>query len=116
MYQTTYFVTYSMIWVLLTLGLAGALHWTARRLFSDGLSASSKRMLTVARLLAAGMYLVCCGYFAMTCPTDWRFTNLADVAHAISLKAGFLLLLLGIMDIVNLLILTLFKMHLEEAS
>ena len=116
MYQTTYFVAYSLICGLLAFGLAGILHRTAN-LFVRGRAGEAPRMLlSVARLLAAGFYLACCGYFAMTCPTDWRFTNLADIAHAISLKAGFFLLLLGAMVVINSLVLVFLDSHAREAS
>lgn len=116
MYRTTYFVGYSLICGLLTFGLAGTLHWTANLFLHDRAGQASKMLLSVARLLAAGFYLACCGYFAMTCPTDWQYRSLAEVGSVISVKAGFFLLLLGVIDIVNVLILSLFRRHAEEVS
>lgn len=116
MYQTTYFVVYSLVCGLLLMGLAGTLHWTANLFLQGRAGRNGKLMLALARLLAMGCYLVCGGYFAMTCPTDWQYRSLGEVAHVISLKAGFFLLLVGAMVVFNLLILVLLRRHVQEAS
>lgn len=116
MYRTTYFVAYSLICGLLTTGLAVTLHWVANQFLHDRFSRNSRLMLAVARVLAAGFYLVCCGYFAMTVLTELQLSRLFDVVNIISIKAGFFLLLMGTILIVNLLILALIRGHAEEAS
>ena len=116
MYQTAYFVGYSVICGVLTAGLVVTLHRTARLLAGARAEGNAKLTLSVARLLAAGFYLACGGYFAMTCPTDWRFSSLGEVAHVISVKAGLFLLLLGAIDVVNLLILAVVRREVEEAA
>jgi hypothetical protein len=116
MFQTTYFVGYSLICALLTAGLAVTLHRTARLLTGDRAGGNARLTLSVARLLAGGFYLACGGYFAMTCPTNWRFSSLGEVAHVISVKAGLFLLLLGAIDVVNLLILAVVRRQVQEAA
>lgn len=116
MYQTTYFVAYALIAGLLTIGLAVTLHAMCNVFLHAEASGAPKPLLSIARLLALGYYLVCGGYFAMTCPTEWQYRSVGEVAHVVSVKAGFFMLLLGAMVVVNAFFLTLFQRRMQEVS
>jgi hypothetical protein len=115
MYLTAYYLIYAATCGLLMTGLVVDLHWTARLFLRDAAREKHESMKSIARLLAAGFYMVSIGYVAMTMHTFEALPSAGYVVEYIGLKAGFLLVLLGILHIVNISILAILRRRSEAA-
>ena len=109
MYRTDYYVAYSLICVLLIGGLTFVLHRTAKVVSGDPLDDGPQSTKAVARLLAVGLYAVCLGYGAMTWQANLDFNSAANVAEDIAMKTGFLFVLLGFLQVLNVLVLAVYR-------
>lgn len=107
MYRTDYYVAYSLICGLLIAGLAFVLHWTAKTVLGESFCDSSGR--AVARLLSVGLFSVCLGYASMTFGVDIDFNRARNVADDLAMKAGFFFVLLGFLQVLNVLVLAVYR-------
>lgn len=109
MYRTDYYVAYSLICVLLIAGFAFLLHWTAKAVLGDAPGGGSEPGNAVARLLAAGLFSVCVGYAAMTFHAYLDFNDAANIAEDLATKTGFFFVLLGFLQVLNVLALAVYR-------
>ncbi|MGB9031370.1 MAG: hypothetical protein WCC27_14710 [Acidobacteriaceae bacterium] len=109
MYQTDYYVLYSIACGVLIAGLALVLHWAGDVFLHDAFRDRRELAGAVARLLDIGFYLVSAGYVAVTFRTDVQYRTAVDVASVMATKLGFFLLLLGFLHAFNVLILAIFR-------
>ena len=109
MFETWYYVLYSLLCAALVFGLARVLHWAGDVFLHDSFRNRPDLGRAVARLLDIGFYLVSAGYIALTFSSETGFRTAGDVANAVTLKVGFFLLLLGFLHGFNLLILAIFR-------
>jgi hypothetical protein len=109
MYQTHYFILYSVLCAGLIVSLAIVLHNAGDVFLNDSFPARPELAKAVARLLDIGFYLVSLGYVALTFQTFMPLETITQVTQAISIKVGCFLLLLGAMHFFNLLLLAIFR-------
>lgn len=109
MYQTHYFIIYSVLCAVLIVWLAIVLHNAGDVFLHDSFPGRPELAKAVGRLLDIGFYLVSFGYVALTFQTFMPLDNITQVTQAISLKVGCFLLLLGAMHFFNLLLLAIFR-------
>ena len=109
MYQTDYYVLYSIGCGVLIAGLALVLHWAGDVFLHDVFQGRPELVGAVARLLDIGFYLVSAGYVAVMFRTDVQYRTAGDVASVMATKLGFFLLLLGFLHVFNVLILAIFR-------
>lgn len=109
MYKVDYYVAHTVISTVLIAALSVTLHWAGDVFLRERLQGDPNGSRAISRLLDIGYYLVSIGYFTMTVMTQMPLSTPSDVARMISVKAGFLLLLLGLMHLFNMLILGLFR-------
>jgi hypothetical protein len=109
MYQTHYYVLYSIACGLLIAGMALVLHWAGDVFLHDAFRDRPELVGAVARLLDIGFYLVSAGYVALTFRSYVQFNTLGDVDSVMATKLGFFLLLLGFLHVFNVLILAIFR-------
>lgn len=116
MYQTDYYVAYSIVCAALVAGLAIVLHWAGDVFLHDGFRGRPELARSVARLLDIGFYLVSAGYVAVTFRSWVDFRSGIDVADVLATKAGIFLVVLGFLHVFNILVLALFRGRGEAAS
>lgn len=109
MYRMDYYVAYSLICGLLLAGLVFVLHQTAKAVFGNPRAEGAGQSKTVARLLAVGLYSVCLGYVAITLGANLDFNSAIIVADDLAVKAGFFFVLLGFLQVLNILVLAVYR-------
>jgi hypothetical protein len=116
MYQTYYYVIYSVVCAVLVIGLSQVLHHAGEVFLQDSFKDNPALARGVTRLLDVGYYLVCVGYFTITIRTHLQLSNIAEVTEPITVKVGIFLLLLGGMHFFNLLLLAIFRRRTGAAA
>lgn len=116
MYQTYYYVIYSVVCAALVIGLAQVLHHAGGVFLQDSFKDNPELARGVTRLLDVGYYLVCVGYVAVSFQTYFPLDKIGQVAELISVKVGIFLLLLGCMHFFNLLLLAIFRRRAGAAA
>ena len=98
-------VTYLM-YLLITISLTV---WVARTLFKNGkvflidIFHGNKELAdSVNNLLLVGFYLINIGYAVYTLQVNYNIKNLQELIESLSLKVGFIILILGAMHFFNL--------------
>lgn len=98
-------VTY-LLYLLITISLTV---WVARTLFKNGkiflidIFHGNKELAdSVNNLLLVGFYLVNIGYAVYTLQVDYNIINTQQLIESLSLKVGFIILILGAMHFFNL--------------
>lgn len=83
--------------------------WVARTLFKNGkvflvdIFHGDKEIAdSVNQLLLVGFYLVNIGYAVYTLQVDYNIINIREVIESLSVKIGFIIILLGAMHFFNL--------------
>jgi len=109
MYQTQYYIVYSVLCAVLIVFLAVVLHRAGDVFLQDSFPGRPELTKAVARLLDIGFYLVSFGYVALTFQTFMPLDKVGDVTQIVSTKVGCFLLLLGAMHFFNLLLLSIFR-------
>jgi hypothetical protein len=109
MYQTHYYVLYSIACGVLIAGLAMILHWAGDVFLNESFRERPELARAVERLLDIGFYLVSAGYVAVTFHSWVQYDTVGDVAWVMATKLGCFLLLLGFLHVFNVLILAIFR-------
>ncbi|MGO9336544.1 MAG: hypothetical protein ACLPY1_03450 [Terracidiphilus sp.] len=109
MYQTHYYIVYSVLCAVLIVWLAIVLHNAGDVFLHDSFPGRPELAKAVARLLDIGFYLVSFGYVSLTFQTFMPLNQISQVTQVISIKVGCFLLLLGAMHFFNLLLLAIFR-------
>lgn len=98
-------ITYSL-YLVITISLT---IWVARSLFKNGkiflidIFHGNKELAdSVNNLLLVGFYLVNIGYTVYTLQVGYSINNLREVIESLSVKVGFIILILGAMHFLNL--------------
>jgi len=94
-YMATYYCSYPLLMMAVTMLCAGVLY-RARKLVDS---------IWINRLLIASLFLVSSGYLAITLMTDENYPNPARLIDMTLLKLGFGMILLGVVFSFDLLVL-----------
>lgn len=109
MYQEIYYFAYFGLCTALVVWLARMLRRSGMLFLQDAFRDRTEVVRAIGRLLDTGLYLISGGYLAITLPNYFPLHGPGQVALAIEGKLGGFLLLLGVIHIVNLLILAIFR-------
>lgn len=86
--------------------IASALHRKGRAFLADSLAGNETGAASLSHLLTIGLYLVTLSYVLLTLRYDFRPTSMAHLLQTMSVKIGWLLLVLAAANYMNLWLLT----------
>jgi len=104
----TYFA-YILITIILTIWVGKTLFLNGRIFLLDIFGKNEELVDSVNKLLLIGFYLINFGYVFSNLIVRKAIQNTADCIEMLSLKIGFIIIVLGVMHFFNLLILFFFR-------
>jgi len=100
-YTVVTYLVYIAVSIALTVWVARTLHRNGRIFLVDVFHGNEKLADSVNHLLVVGFYLINLGYVAMMLRLDYDVKDTRSSIEALSLKLGYVLLILGFMHLLN---------------
>jgi hypothetical protein len=100
-YTVVTYLVYIAVSIALTVWVARTLHRNGRIFLVDVFHGNEKLADSVNHLLVVGFYLINLGYIAMMLRLDYDVKDTRSSIEALSLKLGYVLLILGFMHLLN---------------
>jgi len=111
-------ITYSVyiiLTILLTIWVGKTLFINGRIFLLDIFSKNEELVDSINKLLLIGFYLINFGYVLHNLAIYKTIRNAAESIEMLSLKIGFIVIVLGVMHFINLIVLFLFRSRSQKA-